>query len=108
MYLPSRLLRIAQHEKGLKHDCLPVSCGKPPSAKHASTLLEGQEVLFNSPPVEYTCDTGYTLDSLPDGDTTFTVECETEDMLQESSAQARKARIRGKMASAVTGSCKKE
>lgn len=54
----------------MKHDCLPVSCHTPPKIPHSSTDPAGaqdKEVKFAEPPVDFTCDEGYTLDGSPTG-----------------------------------------
>jgi CUB/sushi domain-containing protein len=64
-------------DKGLDHDCLPNVCGAPPAVEHATTSVTG-DVNFASPPVEYKCDEGYTLDGASTGETTFTIECQKD------------------------------
>jgi CUB/sushi domain-containing protein len=60
--------------ESLKHDCLAVSCGTPPTLEHAKTSVE-EEVFFDSDPVPYICDLGYSLDGSAEGDTNFDVQC---------------------------------
>ena len=61
----------------LKHDCMPHKCGRPEEFRHASTKVEAT-VYFNSSPVEYTCEKGYSLDSAAGGDKTFSVTCQAD------------------------------
>jgi hypothetical protein len=49
-------------EEDLPADCLPEPCGAPPTVEHASTPTSADQ-FFDMPPLNYSCDTGYTLDS---------------------------------------------
>jgi hypothetical protein len=57
------------------HDCLPVSCGNPPTVQHATTAETTRDVFFASKPVPYTCDEGYSLDAAPLGEKEFELKC---------------------------------
>eukprot|EP00929_Paragymnodinium_shiwhaense_P066503 TRINITY_DN3336_c0_g1_i3.p1 TRINITY_DN3336_c0_g1~~TRINITY_DN3336_c0_g1_i3.p1 ORF type:complete len:3781 (+),score=899.34 TRINITY_DN3336_c0_g1_i3:54-11396(+) len=72
---PEGYYEDANEAEKLKHDCLPNKCGKPTEVPHATPTTTG-DVFFDSPPVEYTCEEGYTLDGAPGGDTTFTISCQ--------------------------------
>eukprot|EP00928_Gymnodinium_smaydae_P036844 TRINITY_DN25697_c0_g2_i1.p1 TRINITY_DN25697_c0_g2~~TRINITY_DN25697_c0_g2_i1.p1 ORF type:complete len:4096 (+),score=634.51 TRINITY_DN25697_c0_g2_i1:84-12290(+) len=64
----------ASPEKNMPHDCLPVSCGSPPEVEHARPPPSA-EMFFDSPPVEYQCKEGYTLDGAASGDVDFNLAC---------------------------------
>jgi len=63
-------------EKGWEHDCLPEPCGTPAKVPHASTDKAGTDIFFNSNPVPYTCDEGYTLDGAAKGNIEFELTCQ--------------------------------
>merc|ERR1719428_379199 len=70
-------------QEELPHDCLPVKCGSPPNKPHAKTD-ETADIFFNSEPVLYTCEEGYTLDGAAEGDTTFEITCKADKSFSES------------------------
>jgi hypothetical protein len=74
---PTGYSEDANSAEGLAHDCMPHECGKPKEVRHASTKVT-KSVFFNSPPVEYSCDEGYTLDGAAKGDTTFEITCQAD------------------------------
>jgi hypothetical protein len=55
--------------------CERISCGEPPDSAHASH--SAQEKFFEDK-VEYECFSGFTLDGVKDGATTFEVECKAD------------------------------
>lgn len=78
-------------EENLAHDCLPVECGAPPSMQHASAGTSAS-VFYDSPPVAYSCDDGYTLDGVAAGENTFSVGCRDWIFCRCSSVRARQVR----------------
>jgi hypothetical protein len=62
---------------GLAHDCLPNVCGKPPSMPNAKAGTSAS-IDFAMPPVKYTCEKGYSLDSTAAGVATFEVACRAD------------------------------
>lgn len=65
--------KIGKNEaEGLKHDCLPLSCGTPPT--HANATFTGGDRVYLEK-VKYTCKEGYTLDGSPHGTSTFEITC---------------------------------
>jgi len=55
--------------------CEPRVCGIVPILDHMTTPLDGDEVDYDTPAWEYTCDDGYSLDGHASGRKSFTMRC---------------------------------
>ena len=75
-HCPEGYYEAENPERELAHDCLPEPCGHPTTVEHATTSSAGEDQFFNSDPVEYRCDDGYTLDGAASGEKTFFVPCQ--------------------------------
>jgi len=56
--------------------CEPVQCGDAPEVKHATPALAG-DVSYGMG-LEYTCNTGYSMDGTLEGDTRFELKCQKD------------------------------
>jgi CUB/sushi domain-containing protein len=60
------------------HSCLPVECGTALELDHATCAREGEKILFDHDPVEYTCKEGYTLSAVAHSEAAFQVACQSD------------------------------
>jgi len=75
-HCPEGYYEAENPDRELAHDCLPEPCGHPTTVEHATTSSAGEDQFFNSDPVEYSCDAGYTLDGAASGEKTFFLTCQ--------------------------------
>jgi len=74
-HCPIGYFEAANEAEDLPHDCLPEPCGPPPTVQHATTSQAGNDIFFDSEPVSYQCEDGYSLDGAATGDNTFEILC---------------------------------
>jgi len=60
---------------GQTQDCQHVKCGQPPQVVHTTVTFDNQ---YYEDEVEYTLNTGYTLNGQHNGDSTFIVSCKDD------------------------------
>jgi len=47
--------------EGKNETCVPVECGEAPKVEHAQSPMDGQQVTYDTPPWNYTCEDGYSV-----------------------------------------------
>jgi len=77
-HCPTGYYEGANAEQNLDHACLPEPCGHPPAVEHATTPAQDQDHFFDSDAVDFTCDSGYTLDGAASGGATFSIRCQAD------------------------------
>jgi len=80
-HCPDGYYEDANTEEDLPHDCLPNLCGSPISVEHGATE-ETSDIYFDDKPVDYKCNTGYTLDGSADGEREFQLSCQADKSFQ--------------------------